>query len=176
MRICIFCSAKLDFDSATLEMCRQFSRWLGEQGHTVVYGGARVGLMGLVADEALSAGARVMGYMPRGLFSQEVPHSGLSQMVEVADLFERKRQMMENSDAFVILPGGVGTLDEFFEVLTWKSLNCFDKPIVVFNYQGFWNSLLNMMNDLHNKKVLTDNLLGCFKVCNTLETLKESMC
>lgn len=176
MKICVFCSAKLDFDEATIEVCRQFARWIGENGHTLVYGGARVGLMGLMADETLASGGKADGYLPRELFSKEIPHTGLTNLVEVSDLFERKRLMMDNSDLFVILPGGIGTLDEFFEVLTWKSLNCFDKPILVFNFQGFWNSLLAMIDDLRDKKVLTDNLIGCFKTCDSLGSLTEQMC
>lgn len=144
---------------------------LVKKGHSLVYGGAKVGLMGLMADETLAKGGKVVGYLPGGLFPLEIPHRGLSELVETKDLFERKQLMMENSDVFLILPGGVGTLDEFFEVLTWKSLNCFDKPIVIFNADGFWNSLLAMLDDLQSKKVLTSNLMDCFKTCNTLEEL-----
>lgn len=176
MKICVFCSAKLDFSQQTIDACRLFAKWIGENDHTLVYGGAKVGLMGLMADEVLASGGKADGYMPRGLFSKEIPHLGLTNMYEVPDLMERKRQMMESSDLFVILPGGVGTLDEFFEVLTWKSLNCFNKPILVFNLNGFWDSLLAMIEDLHQKKVLTDNLIGCFETCTTLDGLKERMC
>jgi uncharacterized protein (TIGR00730 family) len=137
----------------------------------LVYGGAKVGLMGLMADEFLASGGQVVGYLPKGLFPLEIPHRGLSELVETKDLFDRKRLMMENSDAFLIIPGGVGTLDEFFEVLTWKSLNCFDKPIIVYNVDGFWDSLLAMMKDLESKNVLTPNLMGCFQTCNTMEEL-----
>jgi uncharacterized protein (TIGR00730 family) len=171
MRICVFCSSKLDFSAATLEDCRKVARWLAKEGHSLVYGGAKVGLMGLMADEVLAGGGTVIGYLPRDLFPLEIPHRGLSQLIETKDLMERKLLMMENSDAFLILPGGVGTLDEFFEVLTWKSLNCFDKPIVVFNTDGFWNSLLSLLQDLQTKNVLTPNLLGCFKTCNTMDEL-----
>ena len=125
MRVCVFCSSILDFSAATLESCRTIARELVSKGHSLVYGGAKVGLMGLMADEALAKGGTVVGYLPRGLFPLEIPHRGLSELIETKDLMERKQLMMENSDAFLILPGGVGTLDEFFEVLTWKSLNCF---------------------------------------------------
>ncbi len=171
MRVCVFCSSKSDFSASTLENCRDIAMLLVKKGHSLVYGGAKVGLMGLMADETLAKGGKVVGYLPGGLFPLEIPHRGLSELVETKDLFERKQLMMENSDVFLILPGGVGTLDEFFEVLTWKSLNCFDKPIVIFNADGFWNSLLAMLDDLQSKKVLTSNLMDCFKTCNTLEEL-----
>lgn len=172
MRICIFCSSKLDFNPATLESCRRFAKWMAQKGHSMVYGGAQAGLMGLMADEALASGAKVIGYLPKDLFPQEVPHKGLTELVMVSDLMERKKQMMENSDAFVILPGGVGTLDEFFEVLTWKSLDCFNKPILVYNLHGFWDSLLTLMKDLEKKQVLDSKLMGCFKTCQSMEELQ----
>ncbi len=171
MRVCVFCSSKLDFSATTLESCRSVAKWLVSRGHSLVYGGAKVGLMGLIADEALAVGGTVVGYLPGGLFSLEIPHRGLSELVETKDLFERKQLMMENSDAFLILPGGVGTLDEFFEVLTWKSLNCFDKPILIYNTDRFWDSLLAMLEDLESKRVLTSNLMGCFQTCETTEEL-----
>jgi uncharacterized protein (TIGR00730 family) len=171
MRVCVFCSSKLDFSATTLEECRDIAKLLVKKGHSLVYGGAKVGLMGLMADEALAKGGKVVGYLPSGLFPSEIPHRGLSELVETKDLLQRKQLMMENSDAFLILPGGVGTLDEFFEVLTWKSLNCFDKPIIIFNADGFWDSLLAMLEDLQSKKVLTSNLMGCFKTCNTTDEL-----
>ncbi len=175
MRICVFCSSKLDFTEQTLQACRSLAEWMAQNNHVLVYGGARAGMMGLMADEMLARDAKVVGYLPRDLFPLEVPHRGLTELVEVDDLFERKRLMMENSDAFIILPGGVGTLDEFFEVLTWKSLDCFDKPIVVYNVEGFWDSLLQMMQDLEKKKVLAGNLLGCFKTCQSLQEIERSL-
>jgi uncharacterized protein (TIGR00730 family) len=175
MKICVFCSSKIDFPASTLKACRDFSLWLGLSKHTLVYGGARVGLMGVIADDVLSQGGEVEGYLPTVLFHSEIPHKKIQKLVEVSDLFERKRLMMETSDAFVILPGGIGTLDEFFEALTWRSLKCFDKPILLFNIDGFWNSLLILLNDLHLKGVMDSGTLGCFKVCNTLEDLKKAV-
>jgi uncharacterized protein (TIGR00730 family) len=175
MRICVFCSSKLEFDPSTIEACRALARWMAQRGHTLVYGGAQAGLMGLMADEVLGEGALAIGYLPKDLFPSEVPHRNLTKLVEVQDLFERKKLMMENSDAFIILPGGVGTLDEFFEVLTWKSLDCFDKPILVYNVNGFWNSLLQMMQDLEEKKVLAGNLRGCFEICTSLREIEEML-
>lgn len=176
MNIGVFCSSKIDFESSIIDACREFAQWMGKNKHTLVYGGACVGLMGLIADEVLAAGGQAQGYMPRGLFAKEIPHAGLTKMLEVADLFERKGEMMKASEAFVILPGGVGTLDEFFEVLTWKSLNCFNKPIFILNLDGFWDSLLVLMEDLAQKKVLTDNLLACYRTCDSLDSLKEQLC
>jgi len=175
MKICVFCSARSDFSESTLQACKDFAVWLVKNNHSMVYGGASVGLMGLLADEVLKLGGQVEGYLPLDLFPKETPHKHIQKLVPVKDLFERKRLMMENSDAFIVLPGGVGTLDEFFEVLTWKSLNCFDKPILVYNVDGFWNSMMIMFRDLRLKNVLSDNLLGCFTVCTRLMELQEGL-
>jgi uncharacterized protein (TIGR00730 family) len=176
MKIGVFCSAKLDFPENTIAACREFAAWMGEEKHTLVYGGARVGLMGLVADEILKRGGQVEGYMPRGLFPAEIPHRQIQKLVEVKDLFERKGMMMESSEAFVILPGGIGTLDEFFEVLTWRTLNCFDKPILVYNIDGFWNSLSILMNDLRLKNVLHAGTMESFKMCSSFEEIRSGLC
>lgn len=176
MKIGVFCSAKMTFPPATVEACRQLAQWIGHEGHSLVYGGGKVGLMGLMADEVLKAGGEVEGYLPTGLFPDEVPHSGITKMVPVADLFERKRLMMQAADSFVILPGGVGTLDEFFEVVTWRSLGCFDKPIYIYNLDGFWDSLLALLKDLQMKDVLHAGMWESFGVRATLAELTESLC
>lgn len=175
MKICVFCSSKMEFSESIIQACRDFAHWMAKNNHTLVYGGATVGIMGLIADEMINRGGQVEGYIPADLFSKEIPHPAIQKLVTVKDLFERKRLMMENSEAFVILPGGVGTLDEFFEVLTWKSLRCFDKPIVVYNMEGFWNSMMIMMKDLLLKNVLHDNLLSLYKVATQLMEVQEGL-
>jgi hypothetical protein len=175
MKICVFCSSKLDFPTSTLEACRDFAVWMGQKKHTLVYGGARAGLMGAMADVVLAQGCQVEGYLPKSLFHSEIPHRGIQKLVETKDLFERKDLMMANSDAFVVLPGGIGTLDEFFEVLTWRSLGEFNKPILIYNVDGFWNSLMILLNDLRIKGMFHDNVLDCFKMCSSLEELQKAL-
>lgn len=176
MKICIFCSSKLNFSSGLLDECRLFGEWMGSQNHGMVYGGSKSGLMGLMADAVMRTGGKVTGYLPKGLFPAEIPHRGIHALHEVEDLFERKRLMMDDSDAFVILPGGVGTLDEFFEVLTWKSLHCFDKPIYLVNIDGFWDSLKILLKDLHSKNMLDGHLMETFVVVESFAGLKEHLC
>lgn len=176
MMICVFCSSKLNFDDLFVEKARRFGEWMGTQKLDLVYGGSQSGLMGVMADAVLKTGGQVVGYLPKGLFPSEIPHRSIQKLVEVSDLFERKKMMMKDGDAFVILPGGVGTLDEFFEVITWKSLHCFDKPIYVLNDNGFWDSLLNLLNDLESKKMLDANLLSTFEVVDSFDALKERLC
>lgn len=176
MKICIFCSSKNNFTNHFLQDSRSFGEWMGQNQMSLVYGGSKSGLMGLMADAVLSAGGHVTGYLPKDLFPQEVPHRGIQKLEEVEDLFERKKKMMIDSDVFVVLPGGVGTLDEFFEVITWKSLNCLEKPIFLLNESGFWNSLLVLLRDLQSKNVLDTHLLDTFTVVDSFDLLKEQLC
>lgn len=155
---------------------RRFGEWMGERGQGLVYGGSQSGLMGVMADAVLKTGGQVVGYLPKGLFPSEIPHRRIQKLVEVSDLFERKKMMMNDAEAFVILPGGVGTLDEFFEVITWKSLHCFDKPIYLLNHNGFWDSLLVLLKDLESKKMLDGNLLSTFTVVESFSSLQERLC
>jgi uncharacterized protein (TIGR00730 family) len=119
---------------------------LASRGIGVVYGGARVGLMGSLADSALAAGGEVIGVIPRGLFSREVPHRGVTRLVEVASMHERKARMAELADAFVALPGGVGTLEELFEVWTWGLLGIHAKPVALLDPDGFWDPMVEQLD------------------------------
>ena len=119
---------------------------LGAAGLTVVYGGGSRGLMGTMADAAVDVGARVIGVVPRGLFVVEDVHPGKIELVEVDDLLERKRVMIELSDAFVALPGGLGTLDELIEVVTWAQLGLHAKPVFLLAAEGYWDPLLEWVD------------------------------
>jgi uncharacterized protein (TIGR00730 family) len=113
---------------------------------TLVYGGGRVGLMGELADATLAHGGRVIGVIPAGLFAQEVNHTGLTELREVTTMHERKQLMYDLSDAFVALPGGLGTLEELAEVATWSQLGLHSKPVVLLNVGGFWDALLTQLD------------------------------
>ncbi len=137
-RICVYCGSSagtgLDFTSAA----RSLGDVLARSGITVVYGGAVVGLMGMVADAALAAGGQVVGVIPRHLFSREIAHPGLTELVEVGSMHERKQAMFELADAFVALPGGLGTLEELTEIATWAQLGLHAKPIATLDVGGYW--------------------------------------
>ena len=119
---------------------------IGHAGAELVYGGGRVGLMGLVADAAIAAGAKVIGVIPAALYNREIAHPGLSGLVVVPDMQERKREMFALSDAVAVLPGGLGTLDEAFEAITLRQLRFFEKPIVVVDTLGYWQPLLTLVD------------------------------
>ena len=114
---------------------------LARNGIRLIYGGGRVGLMGIVANSVLAAGGEAVGVVPRGLFSREVPHTDLTELIEVGSMHERKQRMFEMSDAFVALPGGLGTLEELAEVATWAQLGMHRKPIATLDVNGYWAGL-----------------------------------
>ena len=139
--VCVYCGASTRVSPHYLEAATAVGTALGENALNVVYGGGRAGLMGAVADAALQAGGKVIGIIPQHLQDREEKHDDLTELHVVASMHERKQLMVMKSDAFVILPGGYGTLDEAFEILTWKQLGLHNKPILFVNISGFWSPL-----------------------------------
>ncbi|MCB1739282.1 MAG: TIGR00730 family Rossman fold protein [Gammaproteobacteria bacterium] len=146
--VCVFCGSRAGQDPAFLRSARDTGRLLAERGLTLVYGGGGRGMMGAVADAALAAGGRVIGVIPRDLFAREHLHAGLDEVHEVTDLLARKRLMAELSDGFMVLPGGLGTLDELFEMWTWQQLKMHAKPCAVVNVSGYFDPLLRFSETL----------------------------
>jgi uncharacterized protein (TIGR00730 family) len=140
--VCVYCGSSGSVAPSFRHAAAEIGRILAENGIQLVYGGGRVGLMGLAADAALAAGGAVVGVIPRLIAEMEVAHQTLTELIVVETMHERKRIMAERSDAFLILPGGYGTLDEMFEILTWKQLGLHDRPIVIANLDGYWDPLM----------------------------------
>ena len=140
-RLCVFCGSSADVDQRYRDAATELGGLLARSGVELVYGGGRVGLMGLLADAALAAGGRVAGVIPRFLHDREVAHTGLSELIVVASMHERKRRMFDIADAFVALPGGLGSLDETIEIVTWRQLALHDKPVVIVDVAGYWAPL-----------------------------------
>lgn len=145
-RVCLFCGANAGRAPLFAETAAELGRVLAERGVGLVFGGGRVGLMGVAADAALAAGGEVVGVIPEAIRDLEVAHTGLADLRVVASMHERKQLMHDLSDAFVVLPGGHGTLDELFESVTWLQLGYHDKPIVVLNLEGYYDPLLAMLD------------------------------
>jgi len=143
--ICVFCGSRFGADPAGREVATRLGELLAARGITLVYGGGGVGLMGLVANAALKAGGRAVGIIPRFLLQREAGHPALSETVVVETMHERKLQMFERSDAFVVLPGGIGTLEELFEVMSWRTLGLHTKPIVIVDQGGYWQPLAALL-------------------------------
>jgi uncharacterized protein (TIGR00730 family) len=143
--VCVYCGSSFGVKPVYTEAAKAFGRALVAAGLTLVYGGGRVGLMGVIADEVLSAGGSVVGVIPELLVSKEVGHEGLTELHIVPDMHKRKKMMADLSDAFVALPGGAGTLEELFEVYTWAQLGYHQKPIALFNIDGYYDPLISML-------------------------------
>lgn len=144
--VCIYCGSNPGARPEYAEAARELGRTLAERGLTLVYGGGNVGLMGIVADAALAAGGRVVGIIPQALVDKEVAHFGLTELVTVANMHERKLEMANRSGAFIALPGGIGTLEELFEVWTWLQLGFHTKPIGLLNTAGYYDHLLSFID------------------------------
>ena len=140
--VCVFCGSHSGTDFAFRAVAAAVGQTLAELDLTLIYGGGRVGLMGVLADAALAHGGRVVGVIPAPLAAKEVAHSGLTQLHLVSSMHERKALMMELSDGFIALPGGFGTLEEFFEVLTWGQLGIHRKPCGLLNVAGYYDQLI----------------------------------
>ena len=147
-RLCVYCGSAAGLDPCYQDAARELGGALAKAGIELIFGGGRVGLMGVLADAVLAGGGRVVGIIPRRLRDAELAHPGAGELVIVGSMHERKRQMAERADAFAILPGGIGTLDETFEILTWRQLGLHDKPIFLVDVAGYWQPLRDLLDHL----------------------------
>jgi uncharacterized protein (TIGR00730 family) len=145
-RICVFCGSSTGIKQDYAVGARELGLVLAKQNIDLVYGGGHVGLMGIVADAAMSAGAKAIGVIPRCLADKEVAHQGLTELRIVQTMHERKAQMAELSDGFIAMPGGFGTLEELFEVITWAQLGIHKKPFGLFNIAGYFDKLIEFLD------------------------------
>ncbi len=175
MNVCVFCSSKMNLSESTFREAENFCRELVHRGFGFVYGGAACGLMGYLADQIVELGGQSLGVIPKGAFKDEVAHRGLTELIHTRDLLDRKRLLMEHSQAFIVFPGGIGTMDEALEVITWKTIYRFKKPIVFFNWEGFWNPFLEMLRTYESKNLFYGETMGSFKVVNNLNDLFEEL-
>ena len=171
--VTVYCSssnlAPRDYFDAATELGREF----GKRGIGLVFGGGRVGLMGCIADAVMESGGTVKGIIPRFLEEREVAHYGLSELHVVDTMHERKMKLAECGDAYLVLPGGFGTLDELIEVITWKHLGHHHKPIILLNLNGFWNPLLLFFDRIAAEHMVTEEHRSYYAVCDTIpEVLK----
>jgi len=143
--ICVYCGSTEDVDPIYLEAAKNFGTLLAVHGIRLIYGGGGVGLMGAIADAVLARNGDVTGIMPEFLLDIEVGHEGVTEMIVVDSMHSRKQKMFELADAFVVLPGGFGTLDEVVEILTWKQLCRHDKPVLLANIAGYWDPLIALI-------------------------------
>lgn len=169
--VCVYCGSSMGADPAYAEATKELATALASRGIRVVYGGASVGLMGLVADTVLAAGGEVAGVIPKVLVDREVAHSGLTELHTVGSMHERKALMAELSDAFIALPGGIGTLEELVEVYTWSYLGIHDKPFGVINTNGYYDGFTAFLDHSVTQGFLRPEQRARLTVAATAEDL-----
>jgi len=154
--VCVYCGSKPGLEPQFAQVAQQVGQWIGQHGGQLVYGGGKAGLMGVVAQATLEAQGRVVGIIPKALMEREMAFTQCQELIVVDTMHERKRLMAERSDVFVALPGGIGTLEELFEVWTWRQLGYHDKPIGILNTAGYFNHLLAFLKTSVTQELLSD--------------------
>lgn len=162
--VCVYCGSRQGNRPEFAEIGIQVGTWIGQHGGQLVYGGGRNGLMGLVAEATLAAGGSVVGIIPSALVEREWAHHGCTELHVVDTMHERKRRMAEKADAFLALPGGIGTFEELFEVWTWRQLGYHDKPVGILNSLGYYDGLLAFIQQVVHNGFMSDGQTQLVKV------------
>ena len=173
MKLCVFCSANWQIDKDFFDKASELGCWAAQQGHTIVFGGHDAGLMHTVSKACHEAGGRCIGVVPRKIEQMGKASPYMDVHIPTEDLTDRKQLMMDQSDAFIVLPGGIGTLDELFTVASAATLEYHQKPIILSNMKGFWDSLVQMLDDLHQRGVTRRQWRSYITVVSTLEELQQ---
>lgn len=173
--ICVFCGSSEGNDSAIIEAASQLGKTLAEKEITLVYGAAKIGIMGLVAKGVLDNNGKVIGIIPEFLKLKEVVHLGLTEIITTQNMHDRKMIMQEKSDGFITLPGGMGTFEELFEILTWLQLGLHSKPIGLLNVNHYYDDLLAMLEKMVKKGFLSMDNYKLLIVDSDIDTLLEKM-
>jgi hypothetical protein len=173
--VCVYCGSSSHVDDGYKDAAKKLGELIAAEGWGVVYGGGRVGLMGIVADSALAKGSKVIGIIPEHIQAREVEHTELTELHVVDTMHVRKQMMVDKAQAFVILAGGLGTLDELFELLTWKQLGLHDKPIVIVNVNGYWTKMLDSLAYIAKEGFMRETDLDLFEVVDSIEDVPEAI-
>jgi hypothetical protein len=173
--LCVYCGSRPGIDPAFLALAEQVGRWIGQHQGQLVYGGGRSGLMGCVAQATLAAGGRVVGVIPKALVEREFANHDCTELHVVDTMHERKRLMAERADAFLALPGGIGTFEEFFEVWTWRQLGYHDKPIGLLNMSGYYDGLLTFLKQSVAQEFMNSWQMDLIHEGNDLEQLLPAL-
>jgi uncharacterized protein (TIGR00730 family) len=175
LRVCVYCASRPGTHPAYLRAAEEMGAAIGRRGWHLMYGGGRVGLMGRVADAALAAGGRVEGVIPESLMRREMGHTGLTQLHVVTTMHQRKHLMAEHCDAFIALPGGIGTFEELFEVWSWRHLGYHDQPIGLLDTEAYYQPLLTMMRRSIDAGFVTDEQLAMVSVHASADALLDEL-
>ncbi len=173
MKIGVFCSANNNIADVYFEKTKDLGKWIGENGHSLVYGGCNVGLMDCVAKAAKAVGATIIGVVPTLVEKGGKMSDILDVTIHTDNLSDRKDMLLLHSDVLIALPGGVGTLDEIFSVAASHTIGYHNKKVILYNINGFWDSTIAMLRDLANKNMIRGNVEDCIEVANSLEEVRR---
>ena len=173
MKLCIFCSANQNIDPDFFEMTRELGKWAAENGHSIVFGGHDAGLMHAVSKAATEAGGEVIGVVPHKIMEMGRLSPYLDVHIPTENLTDRKDLMMLQSDAFIVLPGGIGTIDEIFTVAASATIGYHQKPVILYNMKGFWNQLIALLDDLKTKGMIRGNWRDYIKTADSIEEISQ---
>lgn len=171
--VCVYCGSRIPNNPELVGLASSLGSEIANSGWTLVYGGGKVGTMGIIADAALNVGGEVIGVIPTHLKKAEVAHTGLTKLYETQDMHTRKALLENLSDVFVIIPGGFGTLDEFFEILTWKQLGIHKKPIILVNKSGYFDGLTQFFDQSIEENYVRETSMNLFSIVENLEECLE---
>lgn len=174
-RLCVYCGSRAGTRSAYPALAQHLGAAIGRRGWTLVYGGGRAGLMGEVADAALAAGANVVGVIPDSLMRLEVGHAGLTELHVVTNMHQRKQMMAERADAFLAMPGGIGTFEELFEVWSWRHLGYHDRPLGLLDAAGYWQPLVDFLRHAQVEGFMSDEQLSMLQIDDDVERLLDTL-
>lgn len=173
--ICLFCGSRAGEDPIHARTAENLGRWIGEHGGQLVYGGGRNGLMGIAAQATLASGGRVVGIIPQALVEKEWAHEGCSELHVVETMHDRKRMMAERADAFIALPGGIGTFEEFFEVWTWRQLGYHDKPAGLLDVGGYYQGLVQFLRHTVRQGFMQEWQMDLIRIGTDAEALLREL-
>jgi uncharacterized protein (TIGR00730 family) len=173
--LCVFCGSQYGSERRFRAAATRLGELVANAGLKLIYGGGRVGLMGAVADAAMAAGGEVLGLIPARLLEREVGHRAITELVVARDMFDRKDQMIARADAFVVLPGGLGTLDELLEVVTLRQLGYHGKPIVLVNLAGYWDPLIALVDQVITHGFAAPNVRALYRAVDSVDDVLPAL-
>ncbi len=171
--VTVYCSSSNRSPKEYFNAASELGKGLAERDIALVFGGGNIGLMGCIANAVMQNGGKVRGIIPRFLEEKEIAHTAITELHVVETMHERKMRLAEWADAFIVLPGGFGTLDELIEVITWKQLKHHDKPILLLNIDGFWEPLLGFFDTLAEKHLIKHDYRRLYRICNSVDEIYE---
>lgn len=172
--LCVYCGSSARVDDAYKQAAKDFGRIMAEHGIRLIYGGGHAGLMGIIADAVMNNGGEVTGIIPSHISDREIQHKGLTELQVVDTMHVRKQMMVDRSDGFVVLPGGIGTLDETCEIMTWRQLGIHDKPIVIANINGYWSQFLKTLDGIIDAGFMREDDKNIAIVVENVEDIMEA--